>query len=99
MTDELRKRIEEAADEYAYGRHNCISAGNGFIAGAEFGYKEAIAQAKEFAEKYIADWNMAIAQKYYSSKGKPSIVEATMSHGEFCRKLEEHIKKLWEDEK
>ena len=48
MDEQLRKRLEEAADKYADGRRNCISAGNGFLAGAEYGYKEAIAVAKEW---------------------------------------------------
>lgn len=47
MTTDLHKRLEEAADKYADGWRNCVSAGNGFLAGAEHGYKEAIEVAKE----------------------------------------------------
>ena len=89
MTDELRKRIEEAADEYAYGRHSCITAGNGFIAGAEFGYKEAIAQAKEWLETNIAN-----QVEMMCAEGP-----LMMSKKAFLADFETDITKLWEEQK
>lgn len=59
MDEQLRKRLEKAADKYAYGRRNCISAGNGFIAGAEYGYKEAIKQAKEWLKENAHDYSFS----------------------------------------
>lgn len=59
MDKQSRKRLEEAADKYADGRRNCISAGNGFLAGAEYGYKEAIARAKEWLKDNAHDYSFS----------------------------------------
>lgn len=63
MNEELRKRMEEAADNYAekhgfrvpydgsnnfYDETDVKASKEGFLAGAEYGYKEAIGLAKEW---------------------------------------------------
>lgn len=50
MTEELRKRLDEAAKKHC---NNVTIAMNDFLAGAEFGYKEAIALAKEWIDENI----------------------------------------------
>lgn len=63
MNEELRKRIEEVAIEYAINDDSIIdscdtsSVSNGFIVGAEYGYKEAIKVAKEWLVKQDKDWS------------------------------------------
>ena len=59
MKKDLRKRLEEAADIYAKRIWNNLLevhiSKTDFLAGAELGYKEAIAQAKEYLEKKKAE--------------------------------------------
>lgn len=56
MNTELRKRLEEAAKEYAINDDSLIdscdttSVSDGFLAGAELGYKEAVKVAKEWLQ-------------------------------------------------
>lgn len=51
MDSELRKRLEEAAEEYGKGYKTSLALEAGFMKGAEFGYKEAIEKAKEWLKQ------------------------------------------------
>lgn len=61
MNAEIKKRFEETAERYAikhkakYLPKNCYASEHkqGFIAGAEHGYKEAIEQAKKWIQKNV----------------------------------------------
>ena len=96
MDKELRKRLEEAAKNYAdenyyvdysagttpysvgleEGEHD--GAEDGFLAGAEYGYKEAIALATEWLNNHLGKDN-----------GTPYFIKA----------FEADMNKLWEEEK
>lgn len=51
MDEQLRKRLEEAAEEYGKGYKTSLALEAGFMKGAEFGYKEAIKVAKGWLEE------------------------------------------------
>lgn len=103
MTEEMRKRLEEVAREYAYENYKVdysvgttpysvgldegarVGAEDGFLAGAEWGYKEAIAMAKEWLKNNVSDY----AASYIVGCSK----------GEFISDFEADMNKLLEEKK
>lgn len=62
MDEEMRKRLEEAAEKYINNHNNYLCSAflkdrlkEAHIAGAEHGYKEAITQAKEWLKEHFHD--------------------------------------------
>lgn len=115
MTEETRKRLEDAAKESVYREYNCkgeypclrhmdcemcggyntpydcceCGAGDykeGFLVGAEYGYKEAIAQCKAWMRNYFPD--------ELDGKGFEFVKLDTI-----LADFEAEMTKLWEDEK
>lgn len=99
MIEEMRKRLEEAADNFI-GHPYEIEEGfeitgkrKAFKHGAEQGYKEAIAQAKEWLlENTISHYNPDTDARWVDTN------ECEDSK-EFVYRFEADMNKLWEDEK
>lgn len=102
MEKDLHKRLEEAADRHCkcdacLSEHKATGGcwkeicppHSAYIAGAEYGYKEAIAQAKEWLETNIANQvEMMMAEG-----------PLMMSKRTFLADFEAEMLKLWEDKK
>lgn len=85
MDTDLHKRIKEAANAYIH-KHLCdINCLEAYIAGAEYGYKEAIAKTKEWLKTAISNYT--------------SEYIVGCSKGEFISAFENDMNKLWEEEK
>lgn len=94
MTEEMRKRLEEDADNHV-GYHfspnerpEISSVRTAFYAGAVHGYKEAIAQAKEWLSE------TSIKKYLYDSDGR-----RWFNTTKFIADFESDMNKLWEGEK
>ena len=90
MDKELRKRLEEAAKKSVssnkmLSHEEGTGALIGFIWGAEHGYKEAIAQAKEWMRNYFPD--------ELDGKGFEFV-----SRDEILSDFEADMDKLWEED-
>ena len=96
MDEQLRKRLEEAAGKIApvgFDQWGVSVARNIFKFGAELGYKEAIAQAKEWLlENTISHYNPDTDARWVDTN------ECEDSK-EFVYRFEADMNKLWEDEK
>lgn len=85
MAEEIKKRLEEAADDFSSEFPNAASLKIGFFTGAEHGYKEAITQAKEWLSNNIHS-DMTIGSFFDSREAIIADFEADMN-------------KLWEEQK
>ena len=103
MTEKMRKRLEEAADEHCskydfeptqrnitdsgweYG-HTYTQLVKCFLAGAEYGFNEAMAMAKEWLKKRIGNDIFFCIDGWLTSK-------------EFLTDFETDMNKLWEEQK
>ena len=88
IPEEIRKRLEEAADKYAWSvwtnpmfLEEWNECKRDYIAGAEYGYKEAIKQAKEWLKQNLGSWDF------------------TYFDDDDIADFEEAMNKLWEEKK
>lgn len=90
MDKELRKRLEEAAENFLlpYEKLYHPAIHLGFMQGAELGYKEAIAQAKEWIQK-----NVPII---HTEEGDYVRVK-NVSMNKYLADFEAEMNKLWEE--
>ena len=97
MDAKMKKRLEKAADKYANRQVNVGTQYHcrteGFFYGAEYGYKEAIAQCKEWMIKHTVtrmpeeddkDFVWVESDRYEDKD-------------EFIARFENDMKELWED--
>lgn len=100
MTNDLHKKLEKAANDFAdkhgfripydgsnnfYDTTDVKASKDGFLAGAELGYKEAITQAKEWLKNSVSDYTATYI--------------VGCSKGEFITNFETNMNKLWEEKK
>lgn len=100
MKEDLRKKLEEAAEKYAikhradYLPEDCYASEHkeGFLAGAKYGYKEAIKVAKEW---------MRDSDNFYQSGSEeyPDVTVMADTIGEMIDTFETDMNKLLEEKK
>jgi hypothetical protein len=109
IPEELRKRLEEAAKQYALNKlgdqfqdeyphrrrtfavHSNLELDDAFVDGAEFCYKEVIAQAKE--------WLRYNVHRYIYAVNEDGIPRAGIGAAAFSEDFEIEMNKLWEEKK
>lgn len=101
MDTETRKRLEEAAEKYAlehkaewlHQNFYVSDSEEGFIAGAEYGYKEATAQAKEWLREHVP--SIITETEDYVKSFELHMIPMS----KFLADFEADMNKLWEGEK
>lgn len=101
MNTDLQKRIEEAAEKYALSlqlpsiERTYYATRDNFKAGAEHGYKVAIALAKEWLKGHIGDFQPEMDDLYLVSDSD----EIYYDGDELLTDFETNMNKLWEEKK
>lgn len=106
MNTDLLKRLEKAADDFAekhgfrvpyngsndfYDKTDVMASKDGFLEGAEYGYKEAIKVAKEWLRNNV--------HRYIYAVNEDGIPQAGIGAAVFAEDFEKDMNKLWEETK
>lgn len=101
MDEQLRKRIEEAAEKYINNHSNYLCSAflqdrlkEAHIAGAEHGYKEAIEVAKEWLKENT--YNKIIKGDLPDDTEEPDCCTLYSTQQQLLADFELYMNKLWE---